>query len=66
VTVLKKDEFCKQFIAAFCGAWCAKNYEDFCMRGIQERLEKPPIEDAVYLADTAWIRYEDTVLKYGN
>lgn len=42
------------FIATFLATWCVANYDDACMRGEQERLNKPPVEDAKYLAARAW------------
>ena len=55
-TMTGKNEFCKQFVAAFCGTWCANNYEDACMCGEHDRLEHPPAEDAAFLAEEIWER----------
>lgn len=60
-TKLDQDKFCEQFVAVFCASWCAKHYEDVCINNEQERLEKPPIEDAVYLADCAWTEYVNVI-----
>lgn len=54
---MNESEFKAQFIAGFCASWCAANYADACVRGEQEYLEKPPMEDAIYLADCAWAEW---------
>jgi len=54
---MNEEQFKAQFIASFCAAWCANNYNDACMRGEQERLENPPMEDAKCLADSTWIKF---------
>lgn len=58
---LSQDEFCKQFVAVFCGAWCANHYDDACINSEHEELENPPIDDAIYLADTAWTAYIENI-----
>lgn len=56
---VKLDEhtFKSQYIASFVATWAANNYEDSCMRGEQERLNRPPLEDAMFLANAAWAHY---------
>jgi len=46
--------FKMQFIASFLASWCVNNYDDYCARDLQDRLGKPPVEDATYLAEEAW------------
>lgn len=47
-------EFKRQFAVQFLASWSAVHYMDYCARGMQESLEKPPVEDAEYLAQKAW------------
>jgi hypothetical protein len=49
-----EDRFKEQFIASFLGSWTAKHYEECCALGQHERLNRPPVEDAVYLSCAAW------------
>ena len=51
---MNEEQFKFNFISTFCAAWCAQNHADSCLMGTQERLETPPMEDAIYLADCAW------------
>ncbi len=51
---MEEDKFKETFAATFLATWCATQYDHACAMGIAERLEKPPVEDAIYLADTAW------------
>ena len=55
---VKEIEFKERFVAAFLATWCANHYEDFCGRLMHERLERPPVEDAEFLAGTAWETYK--------
>lgn len=57
---MSEEEFKNMFIATFLASWCAKNYEQFCMESRQESLSNPPAEDAIFLADEAWIKLEDS------
>jgi len=45
--------FIEQFATTFLATWCANNYSDACARGEQQRLEHPPVEDAIFLAEAA-------------
>ena len=56
---MTKKEFKDQFIVNFLSTWCAINYDDCCMRGQHDRLENPPVEDADWLADKAWIKLQE-------
>lgn len=51
---MNEKTFKENYISTFLASWAAQNYEDYCILGKQEDLKKPPIEDAVYLADCAW------------
>lgn len=53
-----EEVFKAQFIASFCASWCAVNYADACARGESDRLETPPMEDAIHLADCAWREWQ--------
>ena len=55
--LMDEKTFKENFISTFLATWTANNFNDYCMRGKQEDLENPPVEDAIYLADKAWIRY---------
>jgi hypothetical protein len=56
---MDEKEFKSTFIATFLASWCATNYSDYCINGKQEALSRPPVEDAVFLADKAWIELSD-------
>ena len=53
------NEFSKMFVVNFISTWAANEYADACARAEHERLENPPIEDAVDLAQSAWRKLED-------
>jgi hypothetical protein len=46
--------FKRQFVVQFLAAWTASNFNGYCARGMQESLCRPPVEDAVFLANAAW------------
>lgn len=46
--------FRRQFVTQFLASYCASNFNDFCARAQGELLERPPVEDAEYLSQTAW------------
>jgi len=56
---LKEKKFKEQFKVTFLATWAATNFNDYCMNGMQESLENPPVEDAIYLADKAWEKLND-------
>ncbi len=58
---MKKEEFMKMFVVQFLASWAAKNYDEYCSLGIQEQLEKPPVEDAVFLAEKAWKKLDEFI-----
>ena len=51
---VNESDFKSNFISTFLATYCAVNYADFCARGLHKELEHPPVEDAVFLANTAW------------
>jgi len=53
--------FRRQFATQFLASWCATHFHDFCARGLQEQLEKPPVEDADYLSFAAWKHWRETM-----
>tara|TARA_B100000700_G_scaffold138442_1_gene154485 strand:- start:1195 stop:1491 length:297 start_codon:yes stop_codon:yes gene_type:complete len=54
-------KFKNNFITKFLATWTAKNHEKYCMEGRQEELKKPPVEEAVFLADEAWKEYHSYI-----
>jgi hypothetical protein len=52
---LNQDAFIAQYVTTFLATWAVKEYDSACARGEQKRLNKPPVEDAVYLARMAWM-----------
>ncbi len=54
VLSVSEQEFKTQFIIKFLASWCANNYQTACSSGNHEWLEKPPVEDADFLAKKAW------------
>jgi len=55
---MNEQEFITQYIASFLATWTVNNYDDACMKGEHERLHKPPVEDATFLAYKAWEHYK--------
>lgn len=51
---LSKQDFIEQFVVQFLASYTATIYEDCCMRGQHAKLRKPPVEDAIHLAEEAW------------
>lgn len=56
---LNEQSFKTQFIASFLSNWCVNNFDNYCSRNKQHLLEKPPVEDAAFLAACAWNEYID-------
>ena len=53
-----RKEFIDDFVVVFCATWAANNQGDYCARGRQEEMEKFPVmEDAIFLADQAYMVY---------
>jgi hypothetical protein len=51
---MDEKTFKNNFITTFLATWVANNYDEYCMEGKQEQLSKPPVEEAIFLADEAW------------
>jgi len=51
---MDQDQFIEQYVTTFLATWTAKEYDSACANGQQKRLQKPPVEDAIYLARHAW------------
>lgn len=56
---IDRDTFINTFVINFLSSWCATHFEDYCSRGLQGRLEDPPVDDAMYLAERAWERLQN-------
>jgi hypothetical protein len=56
---MDEKSFKANFITTFLATWVANNYDECCMRGQHERLSDPPVEDAEFLANEAWNRYNE-------
>lgn len=54
-----KRDFKRQFVVQFLACYCASNFRDMCSSGRQSTLEKPPVEDAEFLAEAAWRHWND-------
>jgi len=57
-----EKEFKANFVSTFLATWVANHYDRACAEGRHDTLEKPPVEDAEFLADKAWRHYEEIVL----
>jgi hypothetical protein len=57
--MIKEDKFKENFISTFLATWTANNYDNYCIQGKQEDLEHPPVEDAIFLAESAWKKYKE-------
>ena len=55
----KELVFKQYFIASFLASICANSYIESCMRGEYSKLMTHPVEDAIYLADSAWKRLRE-------
>jgi len=56
---MEKQEFIDNYIVTFLATWTANNYQSACSSGELYRLNSPPVEDANFLADKAWIKWSD-------
>ena len=54
-----EKEFKAMFLTVFLATYCANEYPDACARGEHERLSRPPVEDAMSLADDAWEKVQE-------
>lgn len=53
--LLSEKAFKQQYVACWLATRCAMQYDDACSRGQFERFENQPVEDAIFLAEQAWI-----------
>jgi|AntAceMinimDraft_10_1070366.scaffolds.fasta_scaffold97303_4 hypothetical protein len=51
---ITKEKFIEQYAVNFISSWAASEYTNACMTGQHKRLNKPPIEDAYFLAEKSW------------
>lgn len=51
---MNKQDFVEAYVLNFCVAWQVKNYDEFCQRDMHDRLDNPPIEDAIYMGENLW------------
>lgn len=54
---MTRREYIETFVINFVSVWTAKNYTDYCSRGLHKELENPPFEDALFLAQETWDKY---------
>jgi len=54
VKIYHEKEFKEQFVTVFLATYAANNYAECCMLGDHTRIEHPPVEDAMHLANCAW------------
>ena len=55
---MTKNEFVYEFVRNFIATWCANNYERCCANNSHSMLYNPPIEDAIYIAEQVWEKYD--------
>lgn len=53
--------FLRDYATQFVAAWTAQNHTDYCMRGLQDELGRPPWEDALFCAEEAWEHLTETI-----
>lgn len=52
---MDRETFVMQYMAAFLGAYMANRYQEDCARGHEgDPHEHQPVEDAEFLANSAW------------
>lgn len=59
---MTEKEFKDAYIVTFLASWTAAHYTDYCLLGWQDRLNRPPVEDAIDLANSAWELYQTQTL----
>lgn len=50
----RKADFIQNFSVSFLAAWTAKHYDECCFDDTHAKLESPPVEDAILLAENAF------------
>jgi len=56
---MHRDEFIRRYVIQFCASYVANNYDQNCREGLHEQSRKPPVEDAIHLAEAAWELVKD-------
>ena len=56
---MNKKEFIEQFTTTWLATWSATNWADYCIKDMHEKLMKPPVEEAFFLANEAWNHIEN-------
>ena len=51
---INKEQFITQFVAAWLAAWSVKEYDTACFYGNHKKLNTPPVEDALFLAEKSY------------
>ncbi len=49
-----RETFIRDYAVQFAAAYTAQHYVEFCQRGLQDQLGRPPWEDALLCAAEAW------------
>ena len=55
---MDKQTFVNNYISTFLATWTANHYEEYIMNNKHGDLGKPPVEDAMFLANEAWDKYQ--------
>jgi hypothetical protein len=51
----RRELFIDRFVATFLASYAAQNYVDWCSLNQHDRFRNQPVEDAVDIAEMAWI-----------
>jgi len=54
-----KELFITQFLSSFLGNLAAMEYPGACLRCNHDPLLDPPIEDAIFIAETTWKKLQE-------
>lgn len=58
---MTKEQFIAHYAATFMASWSAYKYDDVCLMDQQHVLDHQPIEDALFLAEIAWTKYQENI-----
>lgn len=61
---MNRDEFIRLYVIQFCASFTAVHYTENCIHGRYDATENPPVEDAIHLAEKAWIQVCQHGVKY--
>lgn len=56
---MNKKQYIETFCANFLAAWTAQHYNDCCSSENYDKLQSPPIKNALYLAETTWYQLQE-------